>query len=179
MIIFVANRFQMTSFEMTMTGLAVVMFLTMAWMIAEFTGMKNEIRARTGINNETLKLQLQAYERLTLLVERIALKNLVGRLPGQGLSAREMQAALVESTKNEYDYNLSQQVYVSADAWRAINNLKEQNIYIINQLAATLPPQATALDLNKRIVDYLMTDEKASLHSIVLEALSYEAKKLM
>ncbi len=164
---------------MTMTGLAVVMFLTMAWMIAEFTGMKNEIRERLGINNETLKLQLQAYERVTLLVERISLRNLIGRIPSAGISAREMQGILIESTKTEYDYNLSQQVYVTHDAWRAINNLKEQNIYIINQLAATLPPQATALDLNKRIVDYLMTDEKASLHSIVLEALSYEAKKLL
>lgn len=164
---------------MTMTGLAVVMFLTMAWMIAEFTGMKNEIRERAGINNETLKLQLQAYERLTLLVERIALKNLVGRLESSGMSARGMQSALIESTKHEYDYNLSQQIYVSVDAWRAINNLKEQNIYIINQLAATLPQQATALDLNKRVVEYLMSDEKASLHNIVLEALSYEAKKLL
>ncbi|MEO5648277.1 MAG: hypothetical protein ABIQ56_07925 [Chitinophagaceae bacterium] len=169
----------MTTFEMTMTGLAVVMFLTMAWMIAEFTGMKNEMRERLGINNETLKLQLQAYERVTLLVERISLRNLIGRIPSAGISAREMQGILIESTKTEYDYNLSQQVYVTHDAWRAINNLKEQNIYIINQLAATLPPQATALDLNKRIVDYLMTDEKASLHSIVLEALSYEAKKLL
>ena len=169
----------MTTFETTLIGLLAVVFLAMAWMIAEFTGMKNEIRERAGINNETLKLQLQAYERLTVLSERIALQNLLTRVPAAGLSAREMQRALIETIKNECEYNSSQQVYVSAEAWRAVSNLKEQNIYIINQIATLLPPQASALDLNKQIVDYLLSNEKSSLHSIVLEALNFEAKKVL
>ncbi|HEV8079163.1 MAG TPA: hypothetical protein VGP43_00510, partial [Chitinophagaceae bacterium] len=79
----------------------------------------------------------------------------------------------------EYEYNISQQVYVSPEAWRVVNNLKEQNIYIVNQLSATLPNQATAMDLNKQIIDYLMSNPKSSLHTIVLEALNFEAKKIM
>ena len=169
----------MTTFETTVIGLLAVVFLSMAWMIAEFTGMKNEIRERTGINNETLKLQLQAYERLTVLADRISLQSLVTRIANAGLSARQLQLELIDSIRSECEFNVSQQVYVSADAWRAINNLKEQNIYIINQLSALLSPQATALDLNKRIMEYLLSNENASLHSIVLEALSFEAKKLM
>jgi hypothetical protein len=168
----------MTTFEITLIGLVAVIFLSQAWMIAEYTGMKNELREKAGINNEALKIRLQAYERLTLLAERIALPNLISRIPNAGISAKEMQGALIEAIKSEYDYNLSQRVYVTTEAWRAVNNLKEQNIYIINQLATTLPPQATAMDLNKRIIDYLMSDEKASLHNIVLEALSYETKQL-
>ena len=39
----------------------------------------------------TKQLQLQAYERLTLLTDRIALPNLVNRVNQPGLSAREMQ----------------------------------------------------------------------------------------
>ena len=169
----------MTTFEMTITGFVAVIFLSQAWMIAEFTGMKNEIRARTGINNETLKLRLQAYERLTMLAERIALGSLVNRIPDAGLSARELQANFVDSIKSEYDYNLSQQVYVSPEIWKAINNYKEQNIYIINQLALMLPAQANGLDLKKKVLDYTMSDEKASLHQTVLEAISFEAKQLL
>lgn len=164
---------------MTITGFVAVIFLSQAWMIAEFTGMKNEIRARTGINNETLKLRLQAYERLTMLAERIALGSLVNRIPDAGLSARELQANFVDSIKSEYDYNLSQQVYVSPEIWKAINNYKEQNIYIINQLALMLPAQANGLDLKKKVLDYTMSDEKASLHQTVLEAISFEAKQLL
>ena len=85
----------------------------------------------------------------------------------------------MDAIKNEYEYNIRQQVYVSTEAWRAVNNLKEQNIYIVNQLTATLPFQASAMDLNKQVIDYLMSNPKASLHVIVLEALNFEAKKIM
>jgi hypothetical protein len=124
-------------------------------------------------------LQLQAYERLTILTERISLKGLVARLPAGGLTAKQYQGLLQESIRTEYDYNLSQQLYVSAQAWQAISNLKEQNIFIINQLSSTLPPEATGIDLAKRILELLEADPQASLHNIVLEALKYDAKKLM
>jgi hypothetical protein len=169
----------MTTFETVVIVLLAVSFLSTIWLITEFSSMKSDIKERTGINNETIKLQLQAYERLTLLSERISLPNLISRLPNAGLSARHMQASLVEAIKTEYEYNLSQQVYVSPEAWRAVNNLKEQNIYIINQLATTLPLKATAMDLNKQIIDYLLNNSRASLHNVVLEALNYEAKKIM
>ena len=126
-----------------------------------------------------LKLRLQAYERVALLAERIALQNLLSRISNAGLSSRQMQASLIDSIKQEYDYNISQQIYVSPEVWRAINNLKEQNIYIVNQLASTLPAQASGMDLNKHIVDYLINNANASLHHIVLEAINFEAKKLM
>ncbi|MEO6454982.1 MAG: hypothetical protein ABIN97_12950 [Ginsengibacter sp.] len=169
----------MTFFETIVVVLLAVIFLSVIWLITEFSSMKNAIRERTGINNETIKLQLQAYERLTLLSERISLPDLISRIPNSGLSSRQMQGALVEAIKSEYEYNLSQQVYVSPEAWRAVNNLKEQNIYIINQLASSLPLQASGMDLNKQIIDYLMNNPRASLHNIVLEALNFEAKKIM
>lgn len=169
----------MSTFETIAVVLLGVILLALVWLITEFSGMKTSIKERTGINNETIKLRLQAYERLTLLAERIALQNLISRIPNTGVSAKQMQAALVEAIKTEYEYNISQQVYVSPEAWRAVNNLKEQNIYIVNQLTATLPFQASAMDLNKQIIDYLMSNPKASLHTIVLEALNFEAKKIM
>jgi len=124
-------------------------------------------------------LQLQAYERLVMLSERIAIPNLVSRVNTSGISAREMQLLLLESIKQEYEYNTSQQIYVSPVAWEAVRNLKEQNMLIINQVAATLPPEAGSADLNKRLLEFVMTQSKGALHSIVLEALNFEAKKVM
>jgi hypothetical protein len=141
--------------------------------------MKKELAERKGNEPETLRLRLQAYERITLLTERIALQNLLSRNTNTGLSCRQMQATLIDAIKQEYDYNLSQQIYVSTEVWRAVNNLKEQNIYIINQLASTLPAQASGMDLNKHIIDYLINNSNASLHNIVLDAINFEAKKLM
>ena len=169
----------MSTFETIVVVLLGVVLLALVWLLSEFSGMKTSIKERTGINNETIKLRLQAYERLALLAERISLNSLISRLPHAGISAKQMQHALVDAIKTEYEYNISQQVYVSPEAWRAVNNLKEQNIYIVNQLTATLPFQASAMDLNKQVIDYLISNPKASLHVIVLEALNFEAKKIM
>lgn len=50
---------------------------------------------------------------------------------------------------------------------------------IINQVAASLPAEASGLDLNRMLLDFVMTQKKGALHSIVLEALNYEAKKIV
>ena len=125
------------------------------------------------------QLQLQAYERLVLLAERIGIPGLVSRLNQPGISARDMHLLLLDTIRQEYDYNATQQVYVSKDAWEAIKNLKEQNLLIINQVAATLPDHAAGSDLSKRLLEYTMTQRKGDMHSVVLEALNFEAKKIM
>jgi len=127
----------------------------------------------------TRPLQLQAYERLVILTERVALPNIVSRANQPGLTAREMQLLMLESIKQEFEYNSSQQIYVSPVAWQAVNNLKEQNMLIINQIAQTLPADARGLDLGKRIMEVIIAQDKKVLHNIVLEALNYEARKLM
>jgi hypothetical protein len=127
----------------------------------------------------TRTIQLQAYERLLILVDRIALPSVITRVNQPNISAREMQLLLTQNIRSEFDYNITQQIYVSAEAWNAVKNLKEQNLLIINQLANVLPPNATGLDLNKLLLEFLMNDKKGSLHEVVSEVLSYEAKKLM
>jgi hypothetical protein len=133
----------------------------------------------SSAEDSTRTLRLQAYERLTLLVDRIALPNLISRVNQGGVSAREMQLLLTRNIKEEFDYNITQQIYVSADAWNAVKNLKEQNMLVVNQLANALPLHATGLDLNKLLLEFLMNDKKGNLHEVVSEVLSYEAKKLL
>ncbi|HEY4206073.1 MAG TPA: hypothetical protein VGM31_04630 [Puia sp.] len=125
------------------------------------------------------QLQLQAYERLILLIDRIALPNLIQRMAQPELSAREMQSLLVHTIRQEFEHNITQQIYVSAEAWDAVRNYKEQNLLIINQVASFLSPEATSFDLNKHLLDLLVQNPKASLQNIVSDALSYEAKKIM
>ncbi len=139
----------------------------------------NRAKAEAPVNSQTLALRLQAYERLVLLTERIALPSLITRIPSGDLTVRQMQAVLVDQIKTEFEYNLSQQIYVAPTAWQAVNNLKEQNIYIVNQVASSLPADAKGAELSRRIVDLLNADPQVSLHPIVLEAINFEAKKIM
>jgi hypothetical protein len=125
------------------------------------------------------QLQLQAYERLILLTDRIALPNLIQRVHQSGLSAREMQSLLNLSIRQEFEHNITQQIYVSAEAWDAVRNYKDQNMLIVNQVGSFLPEDATGNDLNRQLLDLLVQNPKASLQNIVSEALSFEAKRLL
>lgn len=125
------------------------------------------------------QLQLQAYERLVILAERVALPNLISRCNQPGLDKSGMQLLLTQTIKQEFEHNLSQQIYVTADAWNAVRTFKDQNIHVINQVAAILPATATGANLNKNILDVLMQQPQGSMHGLVQEAISYEAKKIM
>ena len=155
-----------------------------ALLIALYTFyLVNDLRKRSSkpdANAYTSRpLQLQAYERLVMLAERISIPNLVSRANQPGLDARQMQLLLLESVKQEYEYNTTQQIYVSPMAWEAVKNLKDQNMLIINQVGSSLPAEATGLDMNRILLEFSMNSKKGALHEIVMEALNFEAKKLM
>jgi hypothetical protein len=167
-----------------MDSTTLILCSVIAILLASFLGYIFWLQRKNSGSEETNEaatktLRLQAYERLTLLADRIALPNLISRVSMGGISAREMQILLTRNIKEEFDHNITQQIYVSPDAWNAVKNLKEQNMLIVNQLASTLPPNATGLDLNKFLLEYLMHDKKGQLHEVVSDVLSYEAKKLL
>jgi hypothetical protein len=90
-----------------------------------------------------------------------------------------MQQLLSETIKQEFDHNLSQQIYVSTQAWEAIRTLKDQNIHLINQVAGVLPNEANGLDLCKKILDFLMGQQQGNMHTLVQDVISNEAKKIL
>lgn len=127
----------------------------------------------------TKPLRLQAYERLVLLCERIALPNLISRVSRPELSAREMQFLLLEAIKQEYEYNASQQIYVSEAAWNAVRSLRDQNLLMINTIAKSLSQEASANELNRRLMEAMMHEETGAVHTFASNTLNAEAKKIM
>jgi hypothetical protein len=141
-------------------------------------GTDNQQGGNSGASAAVLPLQLQAYERLVLLVERINPQNLISRIYQQEFSVVDMQIAMVHTIKAEFDHNIAQQIYVSATAWETVKTLKEQTITVINQVASQLPPDAPARELNKQILEaYLQAEESPS--EVAAQILNAEAKKIM
>ena len=159
-------------------GTAIMLVVCMVWLIAEFNGMRDALRTNATGNSNALQLKLQAYERLTLFAERAGIKNMVSRVIYTNQSAIGMQTDLLEELRTEFDYNTTQQIYVSKEVWQAVSKLKDQNIYIINQLAAALPTPSNAVELSKLILEYSVNNH-AELSAIVLDAIQYEVKKLI
>jgi hypothetical protein len=109
---------------------------------------KNEILASPTDSSDALfPVQLQAYERLVLYLERISFNNLILRASVQGATVRQLQSAMVHAIRDEYEHNLSQQLYVSDAAWEQVTGAKEELLRILNQTAAGLPPEAEATEL--------------------------------
>ena len=79
---------------------------------------------------ETLKvvnpIRLQAYERLALFLERISPNSLVLRCYQPGMDLKVLQGVLTKNIRDEFEHNLSQQVYVSSEAWNRIKEAKEE-----------------------------------------------------
>jgi len=112
---------------------------------------KLEIRGRSI--ETVLPNRLQAYERMTLFLERISLQNLLIRLNGPGISAREFHQILLSEIRSEYNHNASQQIYISQEVWDLIVNAREDLIVSINEAAGEVNPELSSLDLSKKIFE--------------------------
>lgn len=157
----------------------VCLFLSaLGFYLWNYKSAKKELN-KTPLPKPVNPLQLQAYERLALFSDRIKLENLITRLYQNGMSARHIQQAIQSSIKEEFEHNITQQLYVEPEIWEAITKLKDQNLYIVNQFATMLPANATAMDFNKRILDFTLNNPKSTMNNIVLEAIAFEAKKLL
>jgi len=122
----------------------------------------------------TIPLRLQAYERIVLFLERIQPAGIVMRLQKPEMSVQELQLALARSIREEFDYNLSQQVYISSTAWEMIKNAREESISVINRASAQLGPGEPASELVKAIFNQSLGDETpviaAAIHFVKDEA---------
>lgn len=110
---------------------------------------------KKSISSQTLPLRLQAYERLVLFTDRINPANLLIRMNGNGYSAAELHALIVADIRNEYQHNVTQQIYVSERAWAVTKRVKDDTLSVVNTAIQALPENATGLDLGRIILNHL------------------------
>jgi len=76
--------------------------------------------------------KLQAFERMALFLERINPPNLITRYISTGQKASEFQKLLLHSIREEYEHNMSQQIFLSSSSWELIKSAKEEVSGLIN-----------------------------------------------
>ena len=87
---------------------------------------------KDSIKKHFFPLQVDATQRMVLFLERISPNNLIMRLNNPGLPARAFQQKLLENIRSEYEHNLAQQIFISAEAWNITKQSKEEVVKIIN-----------------------------------------------
>ena len=141
---------------------ALVIFFTVYFLMKSFFDNENRKR-ESEISMEKIKMitpiKLQAYERLTILMERMTPNNLIFRVSQPGISASQLKIELIQDINNEYNHNVSQQIYVSHQAWQMVRIVKEEMINIINTAYSGLGPNAVGIDLSRAIFETLIKME--------------------
>lgn len=163
----------------TLPGLVVfaaVYFTLDSYLASENKRRNMEIRALYF--RETLPIRLGAYERMTLFLERISPNYLISRLNKPEMNARELHMLILQNIKMEYEHNLSQQLYIAADTWLMIVQVKEEIISIINHVAMEVPPVASSKDLSRSILEYFINSEDMIPTQKALNTLKQEVTKI-
>lgn len=83
----------------------------------------------------TLPIRLQAYERMALFLERIAIPSLVVRVAPKSGNKNDYEQLLIRTIETEFDHNLSQQIYMTDECWNVIKAAKSATVQMIRKAA--------------------------------------------
>ncbi|RAJ20693.1 DUF7935 family protein [Pedobacter cryoconitis] len=111
--------------------------------------------ARKEERSHLLPLRLQAHERMIVFIERINPANLFVRLYQPGISAKELQAVILNEIRTEYQHNVTQQLYVNPVSWNVLRKLKEDTLAMLNNAVAGLPADASGIDLSRKVLEHM------------------------
>ncbi|WP_343486195.1 hypothetical protein [Allomuricauda sp. d1] len=123
---------------------------------------------------DALPIRLQAYERMVLFLERIALNSLVVRVAPQSKDKAKYENLLIKNIENEFEHNLSQQIYMSDECWSIIKTAKNATIQIIR--SAGMSESDSADKLREDILNQTM--DKQSPSSAALAYIKKEVSEL-
>ena len=114
-------------------------------------------------------IKLSAYERLVLFLERTSPDEILNREMQPEMSAFELQMRLLKVVREEYEHNVSQQIYVSPSCWQAVIEAKNSINQLINIAATQVNPNDRSLNLAQIIIQtYNAETETATKNAINL-----------
>jgi hypothetical protein len=132
-----------------------------------------------GAQDVTLRLRLQAYERMAMFIERISSRQLIPRIYDASMTVRDLQVAMTITIRSEFEHNLSQQIYVSKNVWETVKGVKEQELNMLNRIAVSLDPEAPARELHARILDVQSKSSDDLPTDVALQIINAEVKTIM
>lgn len=116
---------------------------------------RDELAVSKANRQDLRPLQMQAYERLILFLERIQPDSLMMRMQRPGMSARALHSSMLKNIRQEYEHNMTQQLYVSISAWKLILMARNEATKLVNLSATNLPENASAIDFGNELVKML------------------------
>ncbi|MFV5696411.1 hypothetical protein ACM55G_13355 [Flavobacterium sp. LB3P122] len=141
---------------------------------------KNEERRRRYLLNKeaqknALPLRLQAFERMTLYMERINPTKLLIRITPLSQDKNDYENLIIEQIEQEFEHNLTQQIYMSDECWTIIVTAKNATIQMIRRAN-----RSDRVDSADKLCEVLLNDlmEKQSPSNAALAYIKNEVGQL-
>lgn len=155
--------------------------LAMAWIFFKKNNEREirnlQIQLKKERQKHFLPMRVEAYQRAALLMERIHPGALVMRLHNPAVPAKMLQADLLKAIREEYDHNVSQQLFVSPQAWEMVRNSKEETLKIINIAGSQMSGTDMGTDLAGKIFE-IVAEVGTLPTEITVEFLKKELQEL-
>ena len=142
---------------------------------------QENLRHMMEVKRETVKhsfpLRLQAHERLILLLERIDPVKMVNKIITPDMTASAIQGLLVKNIREEFDHNITQQLYVSNTCWKEVQEAKDAAIKLVTLAAGTVNPKSSAIEFSKNLI-MLQAEKELYVSAKAITAVKNEISKL-
>jgi hypothetical protein len=150
--------------EILLVTIPSLLVLLTTWLVLRSTLKADQDRRRQELilqNSKTITpIKLQAYERMVLFLERISLESLLVRVSSPDMTAVQLHQTLLSSIRSEFEHNLSQQIYMTPQAWEVVKNARSNLIKIINTEMETLPRDTSGMAFSKKLLEKIMELDK-------------------
>lgn len=129
-------------------------------------------------SKDSLPLRLQAFERITLLLHRLAPENLIPRVQTTTMDAKTFSFALQNSIKSEFEHNITQQIYISTPTWNKILVFKNNLIQLVREKSLEVKPDENAIKLSEAILTHLMENPETLAYPELMASVKREVKEM-
>ena len=136
------------------------------------------LELKANYSKEAIPLKLQAYERLILLCERVSIPQLLLRLKGKEMTAKDLKNAMVISAQKEFEHNMAQQLYCSGKLWDIITLAKNDTIALITNTYNENLHSDDPAELANQMMQKLGQMSKSPIH-LAIQAVKEEAKIIL
>lgn len=160
---------------------ALIVFFTVFYLMKQYLASQYQLKSLDFKQNQqstTIPLRLQAYERLSLFCERIAIPNLILRLREENMTAANLRMAMLIATQQEFEHNITQQVYVSEQLWQIIKIARDDVMTVVNEIYEKMESGADANSYAKELFAHLGGREFMPLNQALI-AIKKEAGILL
>jgi hypothetical protein len=138
------------------------------------SNLSKSISQKKGID---INLKMQAYERLTIFLERTDSFRLLAMIDKKEKNLDKIESNIIRTILAEFEYNISQQVYVSDMMWNLILMSKNKNISLISSVKKSLKKNAKGIDFFNSF-KLILDNQETTPTKIALDFLKKEVRSI-